>query len=108
MEIFLFSRQNIDYATEKYPQQRHYKEVGCLIDKKIAIEILANDYDIDNNNPYDNLLFILGKCSPVLLVPWVYSTKLKVEFICKGLAIEEKDTILKNIRVYCGNEVCKD
>ena len=107
-ENISFSGEIIDYATSIYLEQRHLKEEGCLMDKKSAIEVLKNEYGIDNKNPDDNLRFILGKCSPVLLVPGVYSTKLKVEFNCKGLATEEKDTTLKNIRLYCGNEVCKD
>ncbi len=53
-------------------------------------------------------IFLLGKINPVLLIPGVYVKKLKVEFNYKGLATEEKDTKLKNICLYCGNDVCKD
>jgi len=34
--------------------------------------------------------------------------KLKVEFNCKGLSNEEKNTALKNIRLFCGYDVCKN
>ena len=98
----------IEYATKVYTDQRNVGEENCLLDKKTAIEILKSKYGIDNKNPDDNLRFILGKCNPVLLVPGVYATKLKVEFNCKGLSTYEKDTTLKNIRLFCGNDVCKD
>ena len=41
-------------------------------------------------------------------MPGIFATKLKVEFNCKGLSTYEKDTTLKNIRIYCGNDVCQD
>ena len=105
-----FSDVIVEYATQVYYDQRKKQgeEEGCLLSKKASIEILSSEYGIDNQNPDENLRFILGKCSPVLLVPGVYSTKLKVEFNCKGLAKEEKDTTLKNIRLYCGYDVCRD
>ena len=100
----------VNYSIQVYYEQRkrNEEEEGCLLSKKAAIDVLKSEYGIDNNNPDENLRFILGKCSPVLLVPGVYSTKLKVEFNCKGIAKEEKDTTLKNIRLYCGFDVCSD
>ena len=103
-----FSDVVADFAIKIYLQQRKKKQESCLLDKETAVEILKSNYGIDNKNPDDNLRFILGKCSPVLLIPGIYSTKLKVELNCKGLASEEKDTTLKNIRLFCGNDVCKD
>ena len=81
---------------------------GCLIDKNTAINTLKTNYDIKNSHPDENLRFILGRCSPVLLVPGIYSTKMVVEFNCKGIAKDEKSTTLKNIRIHCGDLVCKD
>ena len=43
-----------------------------------------------------------------MLIPGVYSTKLVVELNCKGIAKNEKDTTLKDIRLYCGLSVCLD
>ena len=103
-----FSNEIINYATKIYLEQRQNGDDGCLLDKKTSIEVLNNKYGIDNKNPDKNLRFILGKCSPVLLVPGVYATKLKVEFNCQGLASEERDTTLKNLRLFCGYDVCKD
>ena len=87
---------------------RQDEEQFCLLPKKRAIEILKTKYGINNENPDNNLRFILGKCNPTLLIPGVYATKLKVEFNCKGLSTEEKDTTLKNIRLYCGDHICKE
>ena len=103
-----FPESIINYAVKIYLEQRQNADEGCLLNKNTAIEVLKTKYGIDTNNPDNNLRFILGKCSPVLLVPGVYATKLKVEFNCKGLATEEKDTTLKNIRLFCGYDVCKD
>ena len=96
-----------DYAIQLYYGQKINSE-DCLLSKKEAREILKTRYNINNKKPDKNLRFILGKCSPVLLVPGLYATKLKVEFNCKGLLNEEKDTTLKNIRLYCGyDDICK-
>ena len=104
-----FSDIIINYAIKVYLQQRQsLKEEKCILSKNDSIQILKSKYGIDNKDPDKNLRFILGKCSPVLLVPGIYSTKLKAEFNCKGLAKEEKDTTLKDIRLYCGDEICKD
>ena len=103
-----FADEIINYASKIYIEQRQNQNDGCLLNKKTSIEILKSKYGINNKNPDNNLRFILGKCNPVLLVPGVYSTKLKVEFNCKGIAKEEKDTTLKNIRLYCGYDVCRD
>ena len=102
-----FSDIVINYAVEIYNNHRNVNN-NCLISKETAKDILKTNYNIINTNPDDDILFILGKCSPVLLVQGVFATKLKVEFNCKGLATEERDTTLKNIRIYCGNDVCKD
>ena len=95
-----------DYAIQLYYGQKINSE-DCLLSKKEAREILKTRYNINNKKPDKNLRFILGKCSPILLVPGLFATKLKVEFNCKGLLNEEKDTTLKNIRLYCGyDSIC--
>ena len=80
----------------------------CLMSKSDAVNTLKNSYGISNSSPDENLRFILGKCNPVLLIPGIYATKLVVEFQCKNIATNEKDTTLKNLRVYCGDTICKD
>ena len=97
-----------DYAIQLYYGQKINSD-DCLLPKKEASKILQIQYGINNKQPDENLRFILGKCSPVLLVPGLYATKLKVEFNCKGLATEERNTTLKNIRLYCGySKICKN
>ena len=80
----------------------------CLMPRKEAAKVLSKHYGISNNYPDQNLRFILGKCNPVLLVPGIYSTKLVVELQCKNIATFERDTTLKNLRLYCGNSLCPD
>ena len=103
-----FSDDIVNYAKKVYLDMRREEEQFCLLSQNITLELLKSKYDLDEENPDDNLRFIIGKCSPVLLVPGVYATKLKVEFNCKGLVTEEKYTTLKDIRLFCGNYVCKD
>ena len=80
----------------------------CLPTKEEAIKILKKDYNITNNitDPDENQRFILGKCSPVLLIPGIYATKLVTSIECKKMA-ENDRTTLKDIRVFCGDSVCK-
>ena len=80
----------------------------CLMPKDEAVKVLKQSYGVSNSNPDENLRFILGKCNPVLLVPGIYATKLVVELQCKNIATEEKSTTLKNLRVFCGDSLCKD
>ena len=80
----------------------------CLLSKNESIKILSQYYGINNQSPDENLRFILGKCNPVLLVPGIYATKLVVELQCKDIATYERDTTLKNLRLYCGNNLCVD
>ena len=103
-----FSDDIVNYAKKVYLDMRREEEQFCLLSQNRTLELLKSKYDLDEENPDDNLRFIIGKCSPVLLVPGVYATKLKVEFNCKGLVTEEKYTTLKDIRLFCGNYVCKD
>lgn len=103
-----FSTVVVNNAIEVYYQQRKSLNKECLMTKNSAIEILKSKYGINEAYPDINMRFILGKCNPVLLIPGIYSTKLMVEFNCKGLATEERSTTLKEIRIYCGDLVCKD
>ena len=98
----------VNYAVEVYNEQRKNQNQECLLPNYTAVDILKSNYSINNPNPDDNLRFILGKCSPVLLVPGIYATKLVVEINCKGLSKYERDTTLKEIRLYCGYSICKD
>ena len=80
----------------------------CLMSKNEAVKVLKESYGIDNPDPDDNLKFIIGKCSPVLLIPGIYATKLVVELQCKNIANEEKTTTLRDLRLFCGDTLCKD
>ena len=103
-----FSEEIITQAINVYYEQRKVTINDCLVSKSSVYEFLRDNNRYDILDPDNNLRFILGKCSPVLLVPGLFATKLVVELNCKGLATEEKDTTLKEIRLYCENTVCKD
>ena len=80
----------------------------CLLSTSEAKSILEEDYGISNISPDNRIKFILGKCSPVLLVPGIYASKLLVELQCKNIAEKERTTTLKEIRIFCGDTICED
>ena len=58
----------------------------CLPSKKDSKKILLEDYGISlDEDPDNNLRFIIGKCNPVLFVPGIYATKLMLTVNCKKL-----------------------
>ena len=65
----------------------------CLVSSSDAKNLLQNGYGITNNSPDKRIRFILGRCSPVLLIPGIYASKLLVEVQCKNLATYEKTTL---------------
>ena len=85
-----------------------YNSNECLLEKPIASEVLRNKYSINDDNPDENVRFILGRCSPVLLVPGIYSTKLRIEINCNYLSKQERDTTFKKLRIYCSDSVCSN
>lgn len=80
----------------------------CLMPSKEAKNILKSTYGKSISSPTKELRFILGKCNPVLMIPGIYASKLLVELNCKKLAQFERETTFKEIRLYCGDSVCKD
>ena len=80
---------------------------SCLLSKEKTTEILEREYNIIDNNPTEEIRFIVGKCHPVVLIPGMLATKLQVRINCEQLYEEEKD-IFKKIRFYCGEDICSD
>ena len=78
---------------------------SCLLSKEETTDILKNKYNIVEDNPKEEIRFILGKCNPVVLIPGMLSTKLQVRINCANLYQEERE-IFKNIRFYCGKNIC--
>ena len=112
LEDLINTPQFADYMAEKERDEVELQGLfsgdQCLMNYFDAVSTLHKTYGISNLFPDSNLRFILGTCNPVLLVPGIYATKLVVELECKNIATEEKDTTLKNLRVYCSDTICKD
>ena len=91
--------QFIEYLEEKEIEESELKGLfsgeECLMPKSDAVKVLQQSYGVTNNDPDKNLRFILGKCNPLILIGGLYSTKLNVEFNCKGLSTEERILHLK-------------
>ena len=78
---------------------------SCLVPNEETTRILKEKYGIIENNPQDELRFIVGNCHPVVLIPGMLATKLQVRINCDRLYEEEKE-IFKKIRFYCGENIC--
>ena len=78
---------------------------SCLLSKEETTDILKNKYNIIDNDPKEEVRFIVGKCHPVVLIPAMTSTKLQVRINCAKLYEEERD-IFKKVRFFCGESVC--
>ena len=70
----------------------------CLIYPSEAKSILLKKYNIirEEKDIDINLRFILGKCNPIVLVPGIFSARLKIEVNCQKIFEKEKENY-KNI-----------
>ena len=48
---------------------------SCLLSKDETTKILEKDYGIIDNDPKEEMRFIVGKCHPVVLIPGMTATK---------------------------------
>lgn len=70
------------------------------------IDNFLDHYNISYSQSYDkNFRFIVSPCSPIILVPGIYSTKLRVKINCKNLKRNEKD-MYEKVKLYCSKFVC--
>lgn len=77
----------------------------CLASQKETEEFIKNN-NINYKGKIDNnLRFIAGKCNPIILIPGIYSTRLKVRINCKNLKNDETKMYQK-IQFYCGSKIC--
>ena len=96
------------YNSEHLEDFEELKSSQCLATNEQIKSFLSNHNISYNETDYDNKLrFIVSPCSPIVLIPGIYSTKLKVKLNCKNLNLFERDT-LKKIRIFCSDFVCSD
>ena len=79
----------------------------CLLSKKESYKTLLKDYNIKLNKIDTNIQFILGKCNPIIFIPGIYATKLTLTINCGNLKNEENEKFME-MRIFCGNSICKD
>ena len=105
------SKEFQDYTIQKEEDDINQKSIPffskdeCLVSTQEAKSLLSSEYGV-STSPDKRLRFILGKCSPVLLIPGIYATKFIVEIQCKKIAEKERSTTLKEIRLFCGDTIC--
>ena len=107
-----FSIHCLDYEEYEYDKFNYENIMAenniCLASDK-EIQDFFEKNEITYAKPtYDNhLRFMVGKCSPVILVPGIYSTKLQVKINCKDV-MNYETTLYKQIKVFCGKKVCSE
>ena len=74
---------------------------SCLESKQETSKILNEKYNISikEKDINDNLRFIVGDCLPVILVPGIFSVRLRTQVDCKGLFENEK-MFIKNYNFF--------
>ena len=94
---------------KKVKKEKKEKNELCLVSPSEAKSILLEKYNIvkEEKDIDVNLRFILGKCSPIILVPGIFSTRLKIEIDCEQLFEKEKENY-KSIQFFCeGSSICR-
>ena len=82
----------------------------CLASENDTIKIFKEKYNLDlqNKNITRYLRFIAGNCNPVILVPGVLSTALRVRIECQNLYDKERD-VYKKLKFFCQlDDVCSN
>ena len=100
--------ENTKNKVKKEQKEKKEKNELCLVSPSEAKSILLEKYNIvkEEKDIDVNLRFILGKCSPIILVPGIFSTRLKIEIDCKQLFEKEKENY-KSIQFFCeGSHIC--
>ena len=80
----------------------------CLASQDEArafIEENKIDYKGDIENIDRNVKFIAGTCNPIVLIPGIYSTKLKVQLNCRNIKRDE-NILYQKIKFFCAKYVC--
>jgi len=102
--IFTNNDNYKDNGFKKHVKMSIYDSDECLFDKNLVTEVLKQN---GINKPSStNLRFILGHCNPVVMIPGMYSTRLMMQIDCKKFK-ENKDKLI-NMRLFCGETVCKN
>jgi len=80
---------------------------SCLESKQETYKILNEKYNISikEKDINDNLRFIVGDCHPVILVPGIFSVRLRTQVDCKGLFENEKD-VYQKLQFFCLSHIC--
>ena len=111
----IFCLKNETFSFEELDEKDFIKSLNendekdeCLatqFEAKRFIEENNIDYKGDIENIDRNVRFIAGTCNPIVLIPGIYSTKLKVQLNCRNIKRNE-DILYKKIKFFCGKYVC--
>ena len=94
---------------QKFLEAVGAKENSCLASKEESLKILTEKYNmtINEKDINDNLRFIVGDCHPVILIPGIFSVRLKTQIDCKGLFNNEKD-VFEKLQFFCLSNICPE
>ena len=86
-------------------QDTKFKSSMCLATDEEVQDFISKNNVKFNDKINQNIKFIAGKCNPIVLVPGIYSTKLKVRLNCKELKRDE-ESLYNKIKLFCNKYVC--
>ncbi len=105
--IYCIQIEEYDENNVKVEDIIDLKSSRCLPTDEETEEFIKKN-NINYNGKIDNnIKFIAGDCSPIVLIPGIYSTKLKVKLNCKNLKKDE-NSMYEKIKFYCGDRVCSN
>jgi len=81
------------------------KSSMCLSTEAEAKEFISKNNIVYNDDINQHIKFIVGKCNPIVLIPGIYSTRLKVRINCKELRRDE-ESLYNKIKLFCNKYVC--
>lgn len=90
-----------------YLNQQKMKALSsmCLATEAEEKGFISKNSILYNDNINQNIKFTIGKCNPIVLIPGIYNTRLKVRINCKELRRDE-ESLYSKIKLYFNKYVC--
>lgn len=110
--LFLYCISCLDYEEFKGEDMIDSLSNNLGASECSPVEPDVKKYIEDNHINYDGpidarIKFIAGKCNPIVLIPGIYSTKLKVRLNCRNIKRSE-NSLYQKIKFYCNKYVCSN
>ena len=110
--LFLYFISSLDYEEFKGEDMINSLNNNLGASECSPVESDVKKYIADNHINYEGpidarIKFIAGTCNPIVLIPGIYSTKLKVRLNCRNIKRSE-NSLYQKIKFYCNKYVCSN